>query len=110
MIVFWKVVFYEDLYLFGEEYDNSDYYGTHELKQKYPNHEYELTKPEIAVNYIMGVLFVAAFSVSTVLNPLLLHYYSLSKSKATRVFQLLAASDFLTNLIVPLVYAVMMFR
>ena len=103
-------MFYEDLYLFGIEYNKTDYYGTYELKQKFPGYEYKLSDPEIAVNYIMATIFVAAFLLSTFLNPPLFYYYGLSKSKAKQVFQLLAASDFLTNLIVPLVYAVMMFR
>ncbi|XP_063680534.1 uncharacterized protein LOC134815869 [Bolinopsis microptera] len=112
MYVYWKLIFGEDAYLFGGDYSYEDYnttdYPDYPDYPEYPGYDYTLTDSEKALNYITAILFVAFFLLSTLLNPLLFYYYDLSESKANRLFKLLAASDFITNLFAP-VYAVLMF-
>ena len=122
MYVYWKLIFAEDAYLFGSDYSSKDYntidypdspdypdYPDSPNYPDYPGYDYKPTDSEKALNYITATLFVAFFLLSTLLNPMLFYYYHLSESKANRLFKLLAASDFITNLLAP-VYAVLMFR
>ena len=116
MYVYWKLIFAEDAYLFGgdysyEDYNTTDYpdYPDSPNYPDYPGYDYKPTDSEKSLNYITATLFVALFLLSTLLNPMLFYYYHLSESKANRLFKLLAASDFITNLLAP-VYAVLMFR
>ena len=104
MIIFWKIVFVEDIYLFGS-HDNS-YSGD----VSYPGNQYNITTTDKTVNYLVGTGFLVAFLLSTTLNPLLLYCFQQQKHKVRRLFQMLAIGDFLTNLITPVVYSVIMFR
>ena len=58
--------------------------------------------------YGIGGVLILSFFISTTLNPILLYYHNSSDKKGVTafLFSCLAASDFVTNLATPLVYAV----
>ena len=64
-----------------------------------------LTETEEIVNYTVGIILMFCFFVSTVMNPILFHHHrSTGKKGCTNLlFASLAVSDFLTNLVSPLV-------
>ena len=74
------------------------------------NHEDSPTRSDLLtpwdkiVNYTLGTLFILLWAISTTLNPSLLSYYRTTKTKASKLFQYLAAADFLTNIWSPLAY------
>ena len=70
-----------------------------------------LTSPEQILNYTVGTVLILCFLTSTVLNPLLLYHHSTTRKQGitTLLFVSLAFSDFLTNLITPVVYTIFLF-
>ena len=70
-----------------------------------------VTSPEQILNYTVGTVLILCFLTSTVLNPLLLYHHSTTRKQGitTLLFVSLAFSDFLTNLITPLVYTIYLF-
>ena len=62
------------------------------------------------IDYSVGSVLILCFLVSSVLNPTLLYHYYLSgrKGVTTFLFKCLIVSDFLTNLVTPLVFTAFM--
>ena len=73
---------------------------------------YKVTGTDRIINYATGTILIFCFLISSSLNPVLLyHHRSTGKRRLTsQLFSCLAVSDFLTNLITPLVYAAFMVR
>ena len=60
------------------------------------------TKTDVYLNYIVGVLILIFFIVSTLLNPVVFIYkYNQPRSAASLLYMMLSASDFLTTLLRP---------
>ena len=60
------------------------------------------TKTDVYLNYIVGVLILIFFIVSTLLNPAVFIYkYNQPRSAASLLYMMLSASDFLTTLLRP---------
>ena len=72
----------------------------------------ELTGTERLCNYLVGTVLIFSLLLSTTLNPVLLHHHHSTGKKGvtTFLFSSLALSDFLTNLISPIVYTVFMVK
>ena len=72
--------------------------------------EYEVTEKDRIFNYAVGSALIFSFLVSTTLNPFLLYHHQKfgKRGVTTFLFSCLAVSDFLTNLMTPLVYTVFM--
>ena len=71
-----------------------------------------LTETEQIINYSAGILLFFCFLISTSLNPVLFyHHTSVPRQGITTfLFKSLAASDFLTNLLTPIVYSIYLFK
>ena len=71
-----------------------------------------LTGTEQIINYLAGIMLIFSFLISTSLNPALFyHHTSLQRRGITTfLFKTLAASDFLTNLLTPIVYSFYLFK
>ena len=81
MLIFWKLIFAEDLHLYQKSYgdganiSNRTHYGT-SYKVYYPGIYYEIAYTDKVINYCMGTLFCLFFLTSMLLNPLVIIYYS----------------------------------
>ena len=61
------------------------------------------TKTDVYLNYIVGVLILIFFIVSSLLNPVVFIYkYNQPRSAASLLYMMLSASDFLTTLLRPI--------
>ena len=101
MLVFWKLLFPEDVYLY--EKDLTD--PTNNASEIKPH---ALSTGDKAINYSLGIFFIFPWITSTFLNPLLYQYFRKSSKKASILFKFLAVTDFLTNCWVPLAYSYLM--
>ena len=62
------------------------------------------TKTDVYLNYIVGVLILIFFIVSSLLNPVVFIYkYNQPRSAASLLYMMLSASDFLTTLLRPII-------
>ena len=117
MLIFWKLIFIEDRYLYHKSYgievniseriyDANIYNNDH-----YPGIHYKITYSDKVINYCMGTLFCLCFLTSVLLNPFVIIYYSICcKTQAGYIFRLVAVSDLVTNCAAPLIYAYLMFH
>ena len=72
----------------------------------------DITLSEVLANYLLGLLIVLSFLLSTSLNPVVFYYnyHQNTKLKLTRLlFMMLAVSDFLANIYSPLRVAASLF-
>ena len=71
-----------------------------------------LTETERILNYSVGTLLIFCFLISTSLNPVLFYHHTSVQRQGitTFLFKTLAASDFLTNLLTPIVYSFYLFK
>ena len=101
MLIFWKFLFVEDLYLY--EKDPTD--PVNNASEIAP---FSPSTGDKAVNYILGTFFILPWINSTFLNPLLFWYFGKNANKASYLFRCLTITDFFTDLWPPLVYTYLM--
>ena len=62
------------------------------------------TTLDVYLNYILGVLILVPFIISTLINPVVFIYkYNQPRSAASLLYMMLSASDFLTTLLRPII-------
>lgn len=107
MLLFWKVITFDDIAFYQQ-----DPTASHNMTSSCNSTSSNLcriTQTDRIINYVIGSLFILPFLTSTLLNPLVFCYFNKTKKISDKLFKSLAVSDFMTTIVTPVTYTVLMF-